>query len=218
MQITPAILPSNYEQVMHDLFRLEGAVKRVQIDLCDGRFGLEKTWLPYEEKELPAGFEYEFDLMVYEWEKFLHRVIKLGAKRVIMHIDYMTEEELGVLVRLAKDSLITLGLSVSNDKDMKDFAKKVKSVGDSYSKIFVQLMGIKNIGAQGQPFDSRVIDHISYIKKECRGIQIQIDGSINLETLLKVKNAGATGVVIGSYLFGSGDIAEKISMLHARYG
>jgi hypothetical protein len=43
MRITPAILPENFEQIVDKLFLLEGLCDRVQIDLCDGVFGLEKN-------------------------------------------------------------------------------------------------------------------------------------------------------------------------------
>ena len=101
MTITPAILPGSFEHLISDLFKLEGLCNRVQIDICDGVFGLEKTWLPYEEKELPHGFSYEFDMMVRDWRKYLPRVIALGATRVVMHIDKSTDEDIRDMVAIA---------------------------------------------------------------------------------------------------------------------
>ncbi len=217
MQITPTILEANFEQVMHKLFLLEGLTDRVQIDVCDGAFGLEKTWMPYKEESLPEGFEYEFDMMVNDWRKFIPRVIALGAKRVVAHIDNFEDSDVESLVGIAKRSGVKLGLCVSNDKKIEGFARMVNLVADRYGKVFVQLMGIKRIGAQGQPFDEDIIERIWYIKKNCRNILIQVDGSMNPETILRVKNAGADCAVVGSYIFAGDDVKERIENLRENF-
>mgnify|MGYP000063491328 CR=1 FL=1 len=219
MTITPAILPENFEQLHDSLFRVEGLTHRVQIDLCDGRMGLEKTWLPYKETELPEGFEYEFDLMVEDWIKFLPRVLSLGAKRVIMHIDTWEEHDFDMLYDiLSHHPRVSLGLSVTNSGSIEMLVKRVLEAEKRHSKLFVQLMGINKIGAQGQPFDERVLARIEHVRRSCRGIPIQIDGSMNPETIFLVKRSGATGVVIGSYIFGSNNIRKTIDTLHLNFG
>jgi hypothetical protein len=45
MQITPAVLPHTFNEITDKLSRIEGLATRVQIDICDGVFGREKTWL-----------------------------------------------------------------------------------------------------------------------------------------------------------------------------
>jgi ribulose-phosphate 3-epimerase len=204
MIITPAILPKSFEELIDKLFILEGLSERVQIDLCDGVFGLEKTWLPYKDEELLEGFSYEFDLMVNDWRKFLPRVIALGAQRVILHVDSFTDDDVAEAVEVARKKLVYLGLTVSNDKNVPAFAALVRKAELSYSKVFIQVMGIKHIGAQGQPFDDGVPRRIEYLKDACKHIDIQVDGSMNPETILKVRNRGATCVVVGSYLFSRG--------------
>lgn len=210
MIITPAILPQTFEQLMDRLFMLEGISERVQIDLCDGVFGLEKTWLPYKENELLEGFSYEFDLMVTDWRKFLPRVIALGANRIILHIDDFSDDDVAEAVAMIRPHLVYLGLCVSNDKNVPSFASLVRKVEQSYSKVFIQVMGIKHIGAQGQPFDDGVPRRVEYLKDVCKHIEIQVDGSMNPETILKVKNRGASGAVVGSYLFNHGATHNEI--------
>lgn len=213
MQITPAVLAPSFEKVVSELFVLEGLSNRVQIDLVDGVFGLDKTWLPYEEKELPHGFSYEFDLMVVEWEKYLNRVLALGAKRVIMHIDRMTPQDIEDMLTIVTAYNVHLGLSVSNDYDVTAFARIVNAIAVRYPKLFVQVMGIKIIGVQGQPFDSSVPARIAYISHNCAHIEIQVDGSMNPETMVLVRNAGARCAVVGSYLSRSGDVHTTFEKL-----
>jgi ribulose-phosphate 3-epimerase len=217
MTITPAILPLSFEHLVSDLFKLEGLCNRVQIDICDGVFGLEKTWLPYQEKELPHGFSYEFDIMVRDWRKYLPRVIALGATRVVMHIDSSSDEDIRDMVALASKHKVSIGLAVSNDYDINNFTHKANIVADYYHKMFIQVMGIKRIGAQGQPFDDSVVRRIEYIKRECRNVSIQVDGSMNPETIFLVKRAGATCAVVGSFLFGHSDVKKQLEKLQKNF-
>jgi pentose-5-phosphate-3-epimerase len=188
------------------LFRVEGLTHRVQVDLCDGRMGLEKTWLPYKETHLPAGFEYEFDLMVEDWMKFLPRVLSLGAKRVVMHIDDWEDHDFDMLYDvLSHHPLVSLGLSITNNGQVEILAKRVLEAESRHSRVFVQLMGINKIGAQGQPFDERVLARIEYVRRNCKGVPIQIDGSMNPETLF-------------SHIFGSNNIRKTIDSLYLSFG
>lgn len=217
MNIVPAILVKSFEEVVSLLFVYEGLNESVQIDLCDGVFGLEKTWLPYEEKELPHGFLYEFDLMVVDWRKYLERVLALGATRVVMHIDAMKEEDISEMIEIIVPYNISLGLAVSNTFSVEKFIELVNNISGRYSKVFVQVMGIKNIGAQGQPFDEMVPSRIKQIKEACHMIEIQVDGSMNQETIPLVQKAGASSVIVGSYLSKSSDIKKTFDALRKNY-
>ena len=90
--------------------------------------------------------------MVTDWRKFLPRVIALGATRVVLHVDDFSDDDIAEAIATIKPHLIYLGLSVSNDKNVPAFASLVKRVDSVYSKVFIQVMGIKNIGAQHQPY------------------------------------------------------------------
>lgn len=221
MTITPTILAPSFEHVVERLFLLEGVTEWVQIDVCDGIFGLERTWLPKEGAELPSGFSYEFDIMVKDWRKYLQRTISLGAKRVVMHIDTFSEDDIAEMIAMVKPHFIYLGLCVSNDKNVPGFVSRVHAIESVYTKIFIQVMGIKHIGAQGQPFDESCIKRISYIHNECRNIDIQVDGSMNNETVSQVKNAGARCAIVGSYVLGRGatheSVKEKLETLRNNY-
>ncbi len=222
MIITPAIFPESFEQLVERLFLLEGLSERVQVDICDGVFGLEKTWMPYLEKELPSGFSYEFDLMVHDWRKFLQRALELKADRVIVHIDNFTREDLDEMRAMVAPYRVFLGLSVSNDYDIHEFAHRVRVVETKYPKVFIQMMGIRKIGAQGQPFDDEVLRRVQFLHETFRQCDIQVDGSMNNETILKVLNRGASCAVVGSYLMNKGSTATSVrktlEKLHHSFG
>ena len=210
MIIVPAILAENFEQIIEKLFFMEGLSERVQIDLCDGVFGLEKTWLPYHEEELPAGFSYEFDLMVINWRTYLQRVIGLSADRVVLHVDIFSDDDIDELLEIVQRSQRYLGLSISNETDIEVLTRHIKKIQQTYSKIFIQVMGISKIGAQGQPFDERVLARVRFLRQEFPQLEIQVDGAMNQETAQKVKSSGATCVVVGSHLFRQASTQEDV--------
>ena len=62
----------------------------------------------------------------------------------------------------------------------------------------IQLMGIAEIGAQGQPFDESVIEKIQTVKQRFPHKPITIDGSVNADTIVRLKEAGADRFIVGS--------------------
>jgi pentose-5-phosphate-3-epimerase len=68
---------------------------------------------------------------------------------------------------------------------------------------FVQLMGIENIGYQGQSFDPRVLDQVKHAREIKPDAIISIDGGVNLETARELALAGANRLVSGSTIFGA---------------
>ena len=213
MNITPAILPKNFDEIIEKLNTLEYLVSRVQIDLCDGKFGLLKTWLPEGGEELPSDYEYEFDIMVNDWRPCVMHAIDMGASRVVAHVDNFSEADGVELVEMLEHTGTALGVSVSNNTPLEDHINFIKFFEERYDNVFVQVMGIRDIGAQGQPFDESVIGRIEEIKEWCPNLYIQVDGAMNDETAEKVKEAGADTVISGSYIFGSDDIAGTINTL-----
>jgi ribulose-phosphate 3-epimerase len=213
MNITPAILARTFEEVNSKLFALEGLSKRVQIDVSDGVFGKKRTWIPEEGEVLPHGFEYEFDMMVEDWRTHIPRVITLGAGRIVAHIDHFTPADLDDLVTMVKGKKIPLGLSISNTTKIDFLIEALHLAQAQYAKVYAQLMGIRTIGVQGQPFDEEVLQRIARIREEFPSIMIQVDGSMNDVTIKKIKQVDADTAVVGSFLFREGTPSKAFLLL-----
>jgi pentose-5-phosphate-3-epimerase len=63
---------------------------------------------------------------------------------------------------------------------------------------YVQLMGIYEIGQQGQSLDEAVFEKIAYIKTHYPLLSITVDGSVNEHTIERLKAAGADRFIVGS--------------------
>lgn len=213
MQVTPAILPKNFDEIIEKLSLLEYSTSLVQIDLCDGEFGLLKTWLPEGGEQLPNDYDYEFDIMMMDWKTYVKRAIDLGAARIVAHVDHFSEGDAHELVDILEHTGIALGISVTNNVPLEDHINFVKFFEEGYGNVFIQVMGIRDIGAQGQAFDESVLQRIVELKEWCPNLYLQVDGSMNDATAQKVKDAGADIVISGSYIFGAENIADRLRTL-----
>jgi ribulose-phosphate 3-epimerase len=213
MQVTPAILPKNFDEITSKLEVLNYVSSLVQIDLCDGEFGLVKTWLPVGDEHLPNDYDYEFDIMVVDWKTYVKKAIDLGAARIVAHVDHFSEGDAHELIDILEHTGIALGVSVSNNVPLEDHINFIKFFEEGYSNVFVQVMGIQNIGAQGQKFDETVLQRITEIKEWCPNLYLQVDGAMNDVNVVKVKEAGADIVVSGSYVFSAENLEKAINTL-----
>lgn len=69
---------------------------------------------------------------------------------------------------------------------------------------YIVVMTIKG-GFSGSPFIPEVLSKITEIHNKNPGLPIVVDGGINQETLPLCVDAGATGAVMSSAIFGGGD-------------
>ena len=216
MNIVPAILPHTFSEITDKLCRIEGLASLVQIDLCDGIFGREITWLPEGTEVLPASFSYEFDIMLNDWKLYTMHAITIGATRVVMHVDLFTDEDIATLVSIVAPRGVALGIAVSNDKSLEFHGDMIRKIRAQYPNIFIQVMGIQNIGEQAQIFDEDAVMRVTVLKQQFGDIVIQVDGGMTPETANKVMHAGADTVIVGSYIFGGEDACgaiERLSLL-----
>lgn len=209
--IIPAIIPQSYQHLEKALRRVETFTRTVQIDIVDGVFVPFISW-PYHEgdsiSELAQHgkeFQIEVDLMIKNPERVILEYVKAGVKRVIVHLE--STEELQDICAYHHKHDFELGLSINNGTELSELTRHIDEVD------FVQLMGIAQIGSQGQTFDPRVLERINTIRSAYPDLVISIDGSVNSETLPLLKKAGATRFVSGSAILSASDPARAFKEL-----
>lgn len=225
MDIIPAILPKNYEDLKNKIALVRGIVPVTQIDICDGIFVKNISW-PFEvgvpeldehfrriineQEGLPfwEDIDFELDLMVSDAVENFDIYTKLGPKRIIFHLEAVGNVEefknfMEGIDMYVRDS-IQIGLAVNADTEISKIFPLVNSVD------FVQCMGISEIGFQGQEFDERVLENIKKLKEKFSILIISVDGGVNLENAESLVSAGANRLVIGSALFNTDDIIGAV--------
>ncbi|MEK7501644.1 MAG: hypothetical protein AAB629_01845 [Patescibacteria group bacterium] len=213
VEIIPAILPKTFKELEESVASIQGLVKSVQIDICDGKFVPNATW-PYrkrddsfemiirEQQGLPfwEKLDYEFDLMVSNPCEVVDDWVKAGATRIIIHA-----ESEGVAEAIKKlDNRVEVGLALNIETPI--------SATEPFKEMiqFVQCMGIRHVGFQGQAFDGEVIEKIKAIRLEYPDVIISIDGGVSLENAKQLIEAGVNRLVVGSVIFDSENIINTI--------
>jgi len=192
--IVPAIIPASEADLKQALQKIAWSPE-VQIDVVDGKAVPFVSW-PFEPKGDPSAvkkeiteFTVEVDLMtekpLLEAEKWL----KAGADMLVFHLENISLADFSFFT---KETKISVGISALNDTPFLDLVEYVKEAD------YVQLMGIAEIGTQGQPFDERVLERIKKIKELFPQKPISIDGSVNEETIERLVGAGADRLIVGS--------------------
>ncbi len=217
MYIIPAILEKDFMSLQRKLDFLLFLRKKyninfdtIQLDLCDGKFVENKTWLPdlnnKEEREKIMFyrdiFNIEYHIMCEDQYKYLLDLESLKVKRVVIHIDNIfNTKEFEDILKNAKENYIKI-LITSRLEFMSKNREEIITFLQKHTNIDLQIMGINRIGIQGSDFDDETINLIKFFRKNFKekDLYIQIDGSMNENSISLVKKAGANAAIVGSYL------------------
>lgn len=218
MIIVPAIYPENFEEIVDKIYLIGDLSNLVQIDLCDGSYGLRTSWSPTGREIFPSKYNYEFDLILTSWREYVVKAYQLGVKRVVIHIDEFTDDDYEELFKMITRYGMTLGFTVSNDVTVDiliNAVHKVEKSGifSSTDKLFIQVNGVRNLAENNHPFDERVLHRIRVLKNFFPPLIVQVSGRMNPETARLVSLAGADRLVVGSYIFGHSDINAAIESI-----
>jgi ribulose-phosphate 3-epimerase len=193
-KIIPAPMPKSYEDLVSIINTLTG-LPEVHVDVLDGKFVQATSW-PYIHNddvsvayELLSPFSLEVDLMVEKPLVAAEAWLKAGADQLVFHIETI---EAKALEHFTHAHSVTVGVALDNDTSLEKLHPYLPFVE------YVQVMGIATIGAQGQPFDDRVIDRITSLQKAYPSMPISIDGSVNTKTISQLKNLGLQRFIVGS--------------------
>ena len=219
LEIIPAIIPENLDDLSRKLARVEGLAPVVQIDLVDGLYvpDARKSWpfadvagrsefrrIGAEEDRLPFwnAFFFEADLMVNEPERMLEDVIAAGFGRVVIHMGSTTHfRDIAERLRMF-DIEVVAALGLDDDPMM---IEQYVDVIDA-----IQCMGIAHIGVQGESCDVRVYEYVSTLRAMYPDHIISVDGGVTLANAPLLVGAGTDRLVSGSAIFSSDDIAKTI--------
>lgn len=211
-RIIPAILPSSISELTGAAAAMTFA-PTVQIDIVDGTFASPATW-PYQPQGVPTEaeavcerYEVQVDIMAVDPYAMAEAWVAAGAREIVVHIE--TTADLDPFKALRQKHGVTLLLSGNDTLPVAEFAHHHADIDG------VQLMGIETIGMQGQPLSPRVIDNITALRAAAPALPIQIDGSVNSETISSLAAAGAKDFVVGSAIVGATDPRSAYQALTA---
>ena len=204
--LIPAVIPTSRHYLDTTLSLLGTFTDSVQVDIVDGVFAPQTSWpytthVPLTDSLESVFFEslsVELDLMIQNPEETLDVWLRAKPTRMIVHVE--STQKLSNVIDHAGTRGYQLGLAFNNDTDL-SLLQEI----DSAAVDFVQLMGIAEIGAQGNPFDERVLARIGEVKKMYPDMPVSIDGGVSEKTISTLRKAGADRFVSGSAILQADD-------------
>lgn len=198
-EIIPSLPAASFEELESLVLALRGEISEIQVDLVDGQFVEAKSW-PFTEdqptvalnklRSLNDSVKIELDCMVVNPEQYFIIFKDLNVKKVILH--FGSTPNLASAIDTLKENQIKVGLAFTNDISMTEIESFITKVD------YVQVMGIETVGKQGQPFDERTLATVKLLREKYPELVIAVDGSVNKDTIVPLRDAGGNRFLPGS--------------------
>ncbi len=204
--ISPSLPATSFGEIQTLIGKLEGVITLFQVDIVDGVFVPPVSW-PFTENDpvlalkdlrlLGATVAIEVDCMVDRPEQYVKTLLEAAVVSVIVHWGSTAEYE--GIADMVHAHGAQLGLAITNDTPLEAVYVLLPNFD------FIQVMGIKTVGAQGQPFDERTPETVATLRSSFPTLPIVIDGAVNSDTIARLKAAGATRFAPGSAIAKAND-------------
>lgn len=210
MQIIPGINCSDSKCLREKIKKLEDVPSDwIHIDIADGKFAPIRTWNKPEEL-ISLRQNIEVHLMVEDPEKEVDKWIKVGAKRIIIHLEVLkkgnSDKILNYILEKCSENDMELGIALNPETSIDELIPYL----DVF--LFVQILSVKP-GFSGQEFNEEVIEKIEFLRERAPDIDIEVDGGVNPEVAKLVINAGANILVSTSYILENKDSVRAFNNL-----
>ena len=229
-KIVPSAPFKNYADIESLAARVSGEVRRIQVDVCDGKYVKNVSWpfTEYAKTDFAKLFEkpdldvflpawekinYSVDLMVENPMQYIESFVAYGVDEVIVHFRSLQdkETEFQKILNMSKTFSLSLVLAIDVKTDLEEFVKFARKYIVDLNGF--QVMGIENIGLQGQDFSEMSLDIVRKLKQSFPDTRVLFDGAINDETIEEIKNAGVDVFCVGSFLTNSLDFEGNLGYL-----
>jgi len=204
IEIAPAILVKNMDELNQKVKEVESCVKRVQIDIMDGIFVPNKTIQPEDMKTFKTRLMKEVHLMVEDNEKYVDDFLKLGFDMIIVH--YESCKDIPGIIKKVKERGKRIALAINPPTPL----SAIKNYLDDLDMILIMSV---NPGFSGQGFLPEILPKIKELRRMRKDLDIEVDGGIKLGTAKLVAESGANIIVSCSGIYGYENKKEAVDLL-----
>ena len=201
IKVAPSILSADFSRLGEEVKAVEKAgADMIHVDVMDGHFVPNITIGPLVVSALSKITKLPLDvhLMIENPDRYIAPFAKAGANILSIHAE--TSKDLEKDIELIK----SLGVKPAVVINPKTGIRAIEKVLD---KVAMVLLMTVNPGFEGQKFMPDVLAKIKELKQaiDARGlgVDIEVDGGINLDTAREAVKAGANVLVAGSAIYWS---------------
>lgn len=213
VEIIPTVVPNSLEDVERVREKYAHLAHTIHVDVTDGVFAPNHTWLPSPDEKLPHldSMHYEVHLMVTDPRSVGIAFAKAGASTILGHVEAIQAPEEGhqIIEAWRKHGVERIGMASLLQTPLEKLDPYIAAVDT------VLLMTIASIGTQGIQFDERGPGRVEELHKKYPDLAIGVDGGVSMKNIRVLAKAGATRFCAGSALSKSEDPALEYARLRA---
>lgn len=208
IDIIPGVLENNWPAIEQKIEKVKDFAKTIHVDLIDGKFAGNTTFLdPEPFKKYSGDIYFELHMMVVDPEKYIEPYANAGFKRFLGHIEHM-ENQTDFITRAKQFG--EGGLAIDGPTSLSEISVPFSDL-DS-----ILVMDI-TAGFSGQKFNEIYLKKVEELRNKT-SIPIEVDGGINDETIKGAFDAGATRFVATSFIYGHDNPSQQLNILLEKLG
>jgi ribulose-phosphate 3-epimerase len=213
VQIAPSILSADFSVLGEQIAAVErGGADLIHVDVMDGHFVPNITIGPPVVRAIRrvASRPLDVHLMIEQPDRYIEAFVDAGADMVSVHVEAVPHlhRTICLIKKLGARAGAVLNPSTPAIT-LQDIAGELD---------YVLVMSV-NPGFGGQAFIPHSVDKLRHVRavltEAGSTVPIEIDGGIDEETAPRVVAAGASILVAGQAIFGTGDPERATKMLRA---
>ncbi len=201
--VVPAIIADNQERMEFMLSTVMNHVRRVQLDVMDGKFVPSRS-LNFDFELTKKTIIYEAHLMIENPEKWIK---ENGHKVDIIIVHVEMAKNLKKIIRSVKDERKNVAFALNPESGI-DIIKPVIRYLDQVTVMTV------HPGRYGSKFLPSTLRKVTTLRKFREDLDIEVDGGMNLEYAKRAKEHGANIICSGSFIFGNAKPIEAVTKLN----
>jgi ribulose-phosphate 3-epimerase len=206
IRLAPSILAADFANLGAEIVAAtRGGADQIHVDVMDGHFVPNITIGVPVVRSLRKATDLPLDvhLMITDPDRYLEPFIDAGAGMVSVHVEVLPHlhRTITQIKKLGAKAGVVLNPSTP-----------VSTIDEIAAEVdFVLVMSV-NPGFGGQVFIQHSLKKIAAVRelldRAGNAAPIEVDGGIDLTTVESVVKAGATWLVAGQAIFGSGDATK----------
>jgi ribulose-phosphate 3-epimerase len=211
IRIAPSVIAADFGDLKSELARIEDAgADLLHVDIMDGNFVPNITFGPFIVQKIKSLTKLPLDvhLMITQPRRFLLSFVEAGADTITFHVE--TETYPNVPLAELKSFDVKKGMTLRPRTPL-------SAVTDYFSQLDRLLIMTVEPGFGGQKFMPDMLAKI----REARALRdkhgytfdIEVDGGLDIWTVVDAVHAGAETIVAGSSLFKNPDLTAAVKAL-----
>ena len=216
LKIAPSILSADFSRLADQVRAVEaGGADQIHVDVMDGHFvpNLSMGPLIVEALKRCTRLPLDVHLMIADPGRYIDPFIEAGADHVSFHIEVAPEP--GELIKRLRQRGVGVGVAVNPETPV----DPVLEIADLIDMVVVMTV---QPGFGGQSFLGANLEKVRALRawekarawpEDRRGLDIEVDGGIDLTTGPLAAKAGANVHVAGSSIFGASDPGRAVGDL-----